>query len=112
ELARHGLAYPIDLGADPSIGGMVASNTGGARFIRYGDVRRSVLGLKVVLADEAGTLLDLGGALRKNNVGLDLKQLFIGTGGAYGVITHIDLEVQRLPRQSATSLVVPRDRAA
>jgi FAD/FMN-containing dehydrogenase len=112
ELARHGLAYPIDLGADPSIGGMVASNTGGARFIRYGDVRRSVLGLKVVLADEAGTPLDLGGALRKNNVGLDLKQLFIGTGGAYGVITHIDLEVQRLPRQSATSLVVPRDRAA
>lgn len=112
ELARYDLQYPVDLGADPSIGGMVASNTGGARFIRYGDVRRSVLGLKVVMADETGTLLDLSGGLRKNNVGLDLKQLFIGTGGAYGVITHIDLEVQRLPRQSATALVVPRNRAA
>ncbi|MEZ5802101.1 MAG: FAD-binding oxidoreductase [Rhizobiaceae bacterium] len=112
ELGRHGLAYPIDLGADPSIGGMVATNTGGARFIRYGDVRRSVLGLEVVLADEAGTILDLGGGLRKNNVGLDLKQLFIGTGGAYGVVTRVDLEVQPLPRQSATALVVPENRGA
>ncbi|MGN6768724.1 MAG: FAD-binding oxidoreductase [Rhizobiaceae bacterium] len=111
-LAKHNLIYPIDLGADPSIGGMVATNTGGARFIRYGDVRRSVLGLEVVLADEHGTLLTLGNGLRKNNVGLDLKQLFIGTGGAYGIITRVDLEVQPIPRQSATALVVPAGRPA
>ena len=112
ELAKHGLCYPIDLGADPSVGGMVATNTGGARFIRYGDVRRSVLGLEVVLADGAGTVLDLGGGLRKNNVGLDLKHLFVGTGGAYGVITGVDLEVQPVVRQSATALVVPEGRSA
>ncbi|WP_413992308.1 FAD-binding oxidoreductase [Labrys okinawensis] len=112
ELAKHGLFYPIDLGADPSIGGMVATNTGGSRFIRYGDVRKSVLGLEVVLADDAGTRLDLGSGLRKNNVGLDLKQLFIGTGGAYGVITRVDLEVQPLPRQSATALIAPQNRKA
>ncbi|MBL8584172.1 MAG: FAD-binding oxidoreductase [Rhizobiaceae bacterium] len=111
ELARFGLTFPIDLGADPSIGGMVATNTGGARFIRYGDVRRSVLGLEVVVADETGTILDLGSGLRKNNVGLDLKQLFIGTGGAFGVITRVDLEVQPLQRQSATALLAPRDRS-
>ncbi len=84
----------------------------GARFIRYGDLRHSVLGLKVVLADEAGTVVDLAGGLRKNNVGLDLKQLFIGTGGAYGIITHVDLDIQKLPRQSATALVVPESRAS
>lgn len=112
ELEKHGLACPIDLGADPSIGGMVATNTGGARFIRYGDLRHSVLGLKVVLADEAGTVVDLAGGLRKNNVGLDLKQLFIGTGGAYGIVTHVDLDIQKLPRQSATALVVPESRAS
>jgi FAD/FMN-containing dehydrogenase len=112
ELEKHGLHYPIDLGADPSIGGMVATNTGGARFIRYGDVRKSVLGLKVVLADEAGTVVDLAGGLRKSNVGLDLKQLFIGTGGAYGVVTHIDIDVQPLPLQSATALIVPEGEAS
>ena len=55
--SMHGLMFPIDLGADPMIGGMVATNTGGARFIRYGDVRRNVLGLEVVLPD--GTELDM-----------------------------------------------------
>ena len=66
KLAEHGLVFPIDLGADPSIGGMIATNTGGARLIRYGDVRRAVLGLEVVLADEKGTVLNMIGGLRKN----------------------------------------------
>ncbi|MDX9733895.1 MAG: FAD-binding oxidoreductase, partial [Thermoanaerobaculia bacterium] len=49
-LAEHGLLFPIDLGADPSIGGMVATNTGGTRLLRYGDVRQNLLGLEAVLA--------------------------------------------------------------
>lgn len=110
-LAENGLIFPIDLGADPSIGGMVATNTGGARFLRYGDVRRSVLGLEVVLADEAGTIVNLGGGIRKNNAGMDIKQLFIGTGGAFGIVTKAELEVQPMPRHSATALVVPASRA-
>lgn len=109
ELRPHGLFLPIDLGADPMIGGMIGTNTAGARFLRYGDMRRHVLGLEVVLADRDGTVLDLTSALRKNNTGVDFKQLFIGTGGAFGVVTQAALDVQPLPQQSATALVIPAD---
>ncbi len=105
-LAPHGLCFPIDLGADPSIGGMIAANTGGARLIRHGDVRRNLLGIEVVLAE--GTVLDLLNRNRKNNTGVDLKHLFVGTGGAFGVITRAVVEVHPLPRQSATALLVPQ----
>ena len=108
-LAVHGLFLPIDLGADPMIGGMVATNTGGARFLRYGAMRRQVLGLEVVLPNHDGTILDLTRGLRKDNASIDLKQLFVGTSGAFGIITKAVLEVQRLPQQVATALLVPRD---
>jgi FAD/FMN-containing dehydrogenase len=104
-LAPQGLWFPIDLGADPSIGGMIATNTGGTRFIRYGDVRRNVLGVEAVLP--GGSILDAMDTVRKNNTGLDIKQLFIGTGGRFGVITEAVLEVQPLPRETATAILVP-----
>lgn len=107
KLEQTGLFFPIDLGADPRLGGMIATNTGGSRFLRYGDVRRNTLGLKVVLADEAGTVLDLNSGLRKNNTGVDWKQLFIGTSGAFGIITECVLNLEAAPRQSATALLVP-----
>jgi FAD/FMN-containing dehydrogenase len=106
-LEDHGLFFPIDLGADPRIGGMIATNTGGSRFLKYGDVRRNTLGVKVVLADEDGTVLDLECALRKNNTGVDWKQVFIGTSGAFGIVTECVLNLERLPRQTATALLVP-----
>ena len=106
-LEESGLFFPIDLGADPRLGGMIATNTGGSRFLRYGDVRRNTLGLTVVLADEAGTVLDLSSGLRKNNTGVDWKQLFIGTCGAFGIVTECVLNLEPLPRQSATALLVP-----
>ncbi|MBP2237749.1 FAD/FMN-containing dehydrogenase [Sinorhizobium kostiense] len=106
-LEEHELFFPIDLGADPRIGGMIATNTGGSRFLKYGDVRRNTLGLKVVLADEAGTVLDLDSELRKNNTGVDWKQLFIGTSGAFGIVTECVLNLERVPKQSATALLVP-----
>ena len=56
-LAEQGLLFPIDLGADPTVGGMVATNAAGTRVLRYGDVRQNLLGLEAVLAD--GTVLDL-----------------------------------------------------
>lgn len=111
-LAEHGLFFPIDLGANPSIGGMIAANTGGARLIKYGDVRQNLLGLRAVLMQPAGQELNLLSALRKNNTGPDLKQLFVGSSGAYGIMTRAVLQVHRLPKQSATALVVPRDQAA
>ncbi|MCW6528873.1 FAD-binding oxidoreductase [Sphingomonas sp. MMSM20] len=105
---EDGLFFPIDLGADPSVGGMIAANTGGARFLRYGDVRRNLLGLEIVLADGAGTVLELGGALWKNNVGVDLKQLVAGTSGAFGVVTRATLALQPRPAAQVTALVALR----
>src|SRR5450830_112249 len=106
-LEVHGLYFPIDLGADPSVGGMLAANTGGARLIRYGDVRHNTLGLQALLMEPPGELLELGNRLRKNNTGPDWKQLFIGTAGSYGIVTQAVLRAHPLPRQRATALVVP-----
>jgi FAD/FMN-containing dehydrogenase len=102
-LLDHGLMFPIDLGADPTVGGMVATNAGGTRLLRYGDLRQNLLGLEVVLAD--GSVLDLMTALRKNNTGLDARQLFVGTSGAFGVVTRALLRVVPRPAQRATALV-------
>lgn len=102
-LAGHGLLFPIDLGADPSIGGMVVTNTGGTRLLRYGDVRQNLLGLEAVLAD--GTVLDLMRPLRKNNTGFDARQLFVGTSGVFGVVTKVVMRVVPRPVQRVTALV-------
>jgi len=111
-LESEGLFFPIDLAADPMLGGMVATNTGGARFLRYGDVRHHTLGLTVVLPDSEGTVLHLDRALRKDNTGPDWKQFFIGTGGAFGFVTECVLNVEPLPRERATAILVPRDEDA
>ena len=106
-LAEHGLWFPVDLSANPSIGGMVAANTGGTRLVRYGDVRHNLLAIEVVLFEPPGQVLRLGRALRKDNTGHDLKQLFVGTAGAGGIVTRATLEVHPRPKQSATALIVP-----
>jgi len=102
-LVAQGLMFPIDLGADPTIGGMIVTNTGGTRLLKYGDVRHNLQGVEVVLAD--GTVIDALNHLRKNNTGLDLKQLFVGTSGVFGVVTGAVLQVVPVPRQQATALV-------
>lgn len=103
ELAPHGFWFPVDLGADPQIGGMVATNTGGTRLLKYGDVRHNLLGVEVVLGD--GRVLSMLNRLRKNNTGLDGKHLFVGTTGVFGIVTRAVLQVAPLPRQRATALV-------
>jgi len=103
--AEAGLWLPIDLGADPSIGGMVATNTGGTRQLRYGGMRRRVLGLEAVLAD--GTVLRDMRGLRKDNTGVDLKQLFVGAGGGLGVVTRAIVELAPVLRRTAAALVAP-----
>jgi len=106
-LAEHGLFFPIDLGADPMIGGMIATNTGGSRFLRYGDVRQNVLGLKVVLNTPEADVLTLGSAVRKSNTGPDWKQNYIGTSGWYGVVTEATLNLEPVMKEQATAIVVP-----
>jgi len=77
------------------VGGNIATNAGGVKVIRYGSTRHWVLGLEVVLAK--GDVLELGGALEKNNTGIDLRQLFIGSEGTLGIITEATLKLTRLP---------------
>tara|TARA_R110002096_G_scaffold31852_1_gene92991 strand:+ start:1525 stop:2925 length:1401 start_codon:yes stop_codon:yes gene_type:complete len=106
-LAEHGFWFPVDLGADPQVGGMVATNTGGTRLLKYGDVRRNLLGVEVVLGD--GRIVSMLNRLRKNNTGLDAKHLFCGTTGVWGVVTKAVLQVEPKPTQRATALVGCRD---
>lgn len=109
-LAAQDLWFPVDLGADPQVGGMVATNTGGTRLLKYGDVRHNLLGVEVVLGD--GRVLSQLNRLRKNNTGLDCKQLFVGTTGVFGVVTKAVLAVAQRPQQTATALVGCRDGCA
>ncbi len=108
-LEEHDLFFGVDLGADPRIGGMVATNTGGTRLIRYGDVRRNLLGVEAVLAD--GTVIDALRHLRKDNTGLDVKQLFCGSFGAFGVVTRAVLNLEPRPKQRAVALLAMPDAA-
>ncbi|MES1906856.1 MAG: hypothetical protein MHM6MM_000084 [Cercozoa sp. M6MM] len=103
-LAQHGLAVPLDLGAKGScqIGGNVSTNAGGIRLCRYGSLHGSVLGLEAVLPD--GRILDLCTALRKDNTGYDLKQLFIGAEGTLGVVTKVAMLA--VPRPKSTQLAL------
>ncbi len=93
----HGLTWPVDFASKGSsqVGGNIATNAGGVKVIRYGLTRQWVLGLQAVLAD--GRVLELGGALEKNNTGADLRQLFIGSEGTLGVITEATLKLTRRP---------------
>lgn len=94
---EHGLTWPVDFASKGSsqVGGNIATNAGGVKVIRYGLTRQWVLGLQVVLAD--GRVLELGGALEKDNTGIDLRQLFIGSEGILGVITEATLKLTRKP---------------
>ncbi|KAK6452272.1 (R)-2-hydroxyglutarate---pyruvate transhydrogenase [Trichoderma asperellum] len=97
-LAERGYIFPLDLGAKGSchVGGNVATNAGGLRLLRYGSLHGSVLGMEAVLPD--GTIMNDMCALRKNNTGYDLKQLFIGGEGTIGIITKL---VIQCPQRSA-----------
>lgn len=106
--AEHGLSFPIDLGADPTIGGMVATNTGGARLVRYGGVRENLLDVRAVLARRPARVVGGQRALRKDNTGLQWTQLLCGTFGAFGIVTEATLRLHPLARQTATALVATR----
>ncbi|MFN4098253.1 MAG: FAD-binding oxidoreductase [Pararhodobacter sp.] len=101
--AVQGLMLAVDLGARGSctLGGIVSTNAGGNQVLRYGMTRDHVLGLEAVLAD--GTVLQSMNTMLKNNAGLDLKQLFIGSEGLMGVVTQVVMRLQPKPTASATA---------
>ena len=107
--AAHGRLLPLSHGGEGSsqIGGNLATNAGGLNVLRYGMARELVLGLEVVLAD--GRILDMMRALRKDNTGYDLKQLFVGSEGTLGIITGAVLKLFPVPARRETALVAVAD---
>jgi FAD/FMN-containing dehydrogenase len=102
--AKHGLTWPVDFASKGSsqVGGNIATNAGGVRVIRYGVTRAWVLGLTAVTGK--GDVLQLNGALEKNNTGMDLRQLFIGSEGILGIVTEATLKLTRLPHRTDVML--------
>jgi FAD/FMN-containing dehydrogenase len=103
--ARNGWEFGVDLAARDiaTIGGMIATNAGGMRVVRYGQMRAQVLSLEVVLAD--GSVLPGSGLAVKDNAGYDLSQVVIGTEGTLGIITAATLKLVRALPQRVTALV-------